>query len=233
VDAKRGSAKPMPLNKAETDSVSWPKLQRTKWKRLDIQNPAQQNILSCELRIDTAGVDLNIDIFNGLGTQLGFSPGPVPNKLKKLAVPIDEVPGTYFVRMQAAQPKDESDFAVICYWDELPPTPEPPGPRPPRPPKPPKPPKPVTLEEKIEKGTEGRIVSSYREGSSMTLILDKGAAAGVKEGTEGTILEGKSGRVPLGGGEFSVESVTDDSKSKAKSSVRSIGRNTRVVLFLK
>lgn len=231
VDAKRGSAKPMPLNKAETDSVSWPKLQRTKWKRLDIQNPAQQNILSCELRIDNAGVDLNIDIFNGLGTQLGFSPGPVPNKLKKLAVPIDEVPGTYFVRMQAAQPKDESDFAVICYWDELPPTPEQPGPKPPRPRPGPKPPKPEPLEEKIEKGTEGRIVSSYRDDGATMLIIDKGAAAGVREGAEGTVLEGKGGRVPLSGGDFKVISVMNDGQCKAKSSVRSIGRNTRVVLF--
>ena len=234
VDAKRGGAKPMLINKAETDSVSWPKLQRTKWKRIDIQNPGVQNMLSCELRIDNAGVDLNIDIFNGLGTQMGFSPGPVPNKLKKLAVPLDEVPGTYFVRLQAAQPKDESDFAVICYWEEIQAPPDPVPDKGGKRPKPPKPtPKPETLEEKIEKGTEGRIISSFREGGQMTLVIDKGAAAGVREGTDGTILEGKGGRVPLGGGEFKVETVLDDGKCKAKSSVRSIGRNIRVVLFTK
>ena len=113
-DAKRGGAKLMYINKPETDSVSWPKLLRTKWKRIDITVPGTQNILDCELRIDNTGADLNIDVFNSLGTQIGFSPGPAPNKLKKLAVQIDEL-GTYFVRIQAAQPKDESDFsAPVC-----------------------------------------------------------------------------------------------------------------------
>ena len=125
VDAKRGGAKPIQINRPETDSVSWPKLQRTKWKSIEIAAPGKDNVLDCELRIDNTGADLNIDLFNSLGTQIGFTPGPAPNKLKKLAVKLEEM-GTYFVRMQAAMPKDESDFSVICRWEEEVAAPEPP-----------------------------------------------------------------------------------------------------------
>lgn len=234
VDAKRGGAKPMQLNRPETDSVSWPKLQRTKWKSLEVGVPGKDNVLDCELRIDNTGADLNIDLFNSLGTQIGFSPGPAPNKLKKLAVKLEEL-GTYFVRMQAAMPKDESDFSVICRWEEEPAVPEPPDKKPVKHggKKPDKQVKVETLEEKIEKGTEGRIKTSFREGSQMVMIVDKGASSGVQQGTEGTVLEGKSGRQALEGGTFKIIQVIDDSTSKAQSGVRSIGKNSRVVLFLK
>lgn len=235
-DAKRGGAKLMYINRAETDSVSWPKLLRTKWKRIDIQNPGTQNILDCELHIDNTGADINMDVFNSLGTQIGFSPGPAPNKLKKLAVQIDDL-GTFFVRIQAAQPKDESDFSVTCAWEEQqqvaqvepPKKGHPPRPRQPRP----EAPKEETLEEKAEKGTEGRIIQSYREGDKTILNMDKGTAAGVRSGTEGTVLAGKSGREPLAGGTFKVVKVLDDGHCVAESGVKSIGRNNRIVLFLK
>lgn len=234
-DAKRGGAKLMYINRAETDSVSWPRLQRTKWKRIDITNPGVQNILECELRIDNTGADLNLDVFNSLGTQIGFSPGPTPNKLKKLSVQIDEL-GTYFIRLQAAQPRDQSDLSVICTWEEQQAAPEPKEKEPKV--RKPKQPKPEvkgeeTIEEKAEKGTEGRIIQSYREGDKTILNLDKGAAAGVKQGTEGTVLAGKSGREPLAGGTFRVTKVLDDGKCQAESSVKSIGKNNRMVLFLK
>jgi hypothetical protein len=232
-DAKRGGAKLMYVNKAETDSVSWPKLLRTKWKRIDIQVPGVQNILDCELRIDNTGADINIDVFNSLGTQIGFSPGPAPNKLKKLAVQIDEL-GTYFVRMQAAQPKDESDWSVICAWEEQTAPPDPTAPNKPHG-KRPKDRSPVakveTFQDKVDNGTEGRILSNFRDGGGMTLIIDKGTAAGVHEGTEGTVLEGRSGRQVLEGGGFKVVQVLEDSRCKATSSVRAIGKNNRVVLF--
>jgi hypothetical protein len=245
-DARRAGAKPMLPNRPETDSVSWPKLVRSKWKRLDLQNPSAQNILDCELRIDTTGADLNIDIFNGLGTQIGFSPGPAPNKLKKLAVPIEEV-GTYFIRVQAAQPKDESDFAILCAWEEKAPEPIAVEPSTPETPDRPRPkhhhgdktrpataPAAASEDEKIENGTEGRIVQAYRDGDSTVLNLDKGGSAGVHVGTEGRVLEGRSGRSPLDGGKFTVTKVIDDNRSVAKStgSLR-LGKNNRVVFFVK
>lgn len=234
-DAKRGGAKLMYINRAETDSVSWPRLLRTKWKRIDINNPGVQNIMECELRIDNTGADVNMDVFNSLGTQIGFSPGATPNKLKKLGVQIDEL-GTYFIRLQAAQPRDQSDLSVICNWEEQPATPEPKEkPEKVRKPRTPKAEAKAeeTIEEKAEKGTEGRIIQSYREGDKTILNLDKGASAGVKQGTEGTVLAGKSGREPLAGGTFKVTKVLDDGKCQAESTVKSIGKNNRMVLFLK
>lgn len=238
-DAKRGGAKLMMVNRAETDSVSWPKLVRTKWKRLEIATPGVQNVLDCELRIDNTGADLNIEIFNSLGTQIGFTPGPAPNKLKKLAVELQSL-GVYFLRIQAAAPKDESDFSVICNWEEQAEAPAPPDKptptpviKPPRKPghKDPPPPPPPNKEDKLNNGIEGRVIQAYREGGDYILNLDKGEDAGIKPGTEGTILSGRSGREALDGGEFKVTKVLDGRRSVAKSSVRSIGKNNRVVFF--
>lgn len=247
-DAKRGGAKVLQARRdanesyrlifTDTDSVSWPKLLRTKWKRFELATPGAQNILDCQLNIDTTGMDLNIDIFNSIGTQIGFSPGPAPNKVKKLAVPIEEL-GTYFVRVQAAQGKDESDFTVFCAWDERVAEPEPVVPdKPDKPdrPKRPRPPKvekdkPDTLEERLARGIEGRILQAYREGGVMKLNLDKGSAARIGAGTEGQILVGKSGLEPLDGGSFRVVRVIDETRCVAESNVRSVGKNNRVVFF--
>jgi hypothetical protein len=247
-DSKRGGAKVLQARRdvnesyrlifTDTDSVSWPKLLRTKWKRFELATPGAQNILDCQLNIDTTGMDLNIDIFNSIGTQIGFSPGPAPNKVKKLAVPIEEL-GTYFVRVQAAQGKDESDFTVFCAWDERINEPEVVPEKPDKPDKPrrprhstPKPEKPAdTLEERLARGVEGRILQAYNEGGVMKLNLDKGSAARITVGTEGQILVGKSGLEPLNGGSFRVVRVIDETRCVAESNIRSVGRNNRVVFF--
>lgn len=241
ITPKRDSYNPNKLVFTETDSVSWPRLMRTKWKRIDLQNQGTDNQLYCELRIDNQGADLNLDIFNGLGTQIGFSPGPAPNHLKTLKVTVEDL-GSYFVRVRAAQPKDESDFSVFCSWEEKPPEPGKPPPTP-TPVKPGvKPPKPTPVEPAndiemmIENGTEGRIIQAYREsgkGGKMILQLDKGSVAGVRVGTEGTILVGPSGRARLEGGAFRVVKVLDDNRSTAEADIRSVGRNNRVVFFIK
>ena len=112
-------------------------------------------------------------------------------------------------------------------------TPQRPSPKPSvTPPKPsPKPPGPAPIEERLNNGIEGRIVQSYREGGDYILNLDKGESAGIRVGTEGTVLAGRSGRDPLPDGTFKVIKVIDGSHSQAKSGVRSIGRNNRVVFF--
>ncbi len=240
-DAKRGGAKVIAINKADTDSVSWPRLQRTKWKKIELVKPGVQDIMECILSIDNTGADLNIDAFNSLGIQIQYSPGPTPNKVKKLGVQIHDL-GTYFVRIQAATQRDQSDFSVLCSWEEQPAQPVPPPP-PVEPVKKPtthkvrQPTEPVaqeeTLETKVEKGTEGRIIQTYREGEKLILNLDKGSAAGIHQGTTGTVLVGKSGRDPLSGGTFKIIKVIDDGHSVAESDIKSLGKNNRIVLFLK
>jgi hypothetical protein len=81
-----------------------------------------------------------------------------------------------------------------------------------------------------EGGLQGRIVSSYRQGSTLVLHLDKGSGANVKVGQAGTILEGPSGETALDGGSFVVTEVIDEARSIAKSSLHSVGHNTRVAI---
>lgn len=231
-DARRAGARAMSVNRAETDSVSWPRLLRTKWKRIDVNVPGVQNVFECELRIDNTGADVNIDIFNSLGTQIGFSPGPTANKMKKLGVRLDEL-GTYFIRLQAAQPRDQSDLSILCVWEEqaLPTEPAPAKVK--KGPAPVKSTATAVAGGRSDKGTEGRIMQSFREGDKTILHLDKGSDAGVREDLEGTVLAGKSGREPLAGGAIRIVKVIDGTRSIAESSVRSIGRNNRMLLFLK
>lgn len=234
LDAMRAGAKLMSTNHAETDSVSWPNLIRTKWKQIEVLTSGTQNILDCELRIDNTGADLNIDLFNSLGTQIGFSPGPVTNKLKKLAVQLDEV-GTYFVRIQAAQPRDQSDFSVRCSWDEE----REMSKRIMHMQSPLKPRRATSrrgsemkFAARLGKGTEGRIVQWYREGNRTFLNIDKGALAGVQQGTEGLVLYGNAGRESMRDSNFHILRVVDDRRSIAETKVKALGRNNRILLLI-
>ena len=60
------------------------------------------------------------------------------------------------------------------------------------------------------------------------LHIDKGSAAGVQVGQSGKILDGASGESALVGGDFTITSVIDESKSIGKTGLRSIGHNLRV-----
>jgi hypothetical protein len=79
------------------------------------------------------------------------------------------------------------------------------------------------------------IVSVAREGSTVTLYLDKGSSAGFKVGMLGTILDGPDGEKPLDGGAFSISQVVGSSKSIARSTTlqKQLGKNRRVVVNLK
>ena len=190
-----------------------------------------------------AAADLNLDLFNGLGTQIGFSPGPAPNKLKKLAVTLEDV-GTYFVRVQAAAPKDESDFTLVCTWEEKaadaePVVRTPPDRRPDRAHADAEPhadadPHAAAArrgeDRKRRRGAHRRV---HHEGRATVLYLDKGASAGVRLGTGGWVLEGNSGRRPLDGAPISITKLIDDTHSVARTNALSIGKNNRVVIFVK
>jgi len=81
----------------------------------------------------------------------------------------------------------------------------------------------------------GSIVSMVREGSTVTLYLDKGSADQLRTGMMGTILDGPEGDKPLEGGSFSIAQVIGGSKSIAKSTTlqKPLGKNKRIVVNLK
>jgi hypothetical protein len=81
----------------------------------------------------------------------------------------------------------------------------------------------------------GSIVSMVREGSTVTLYLDKGSADQLRSGMMGMILDGPDGDKPLEGGSFSISQVIGGSKSIAKSTTlqKPLGKNKRIVVNLK
>jgi hypothetical protein len=232
-DGKRSGATPIEVNKLVTDEVNFDKQDMTDWKSVELKGKA--GLLTVLLHWDNDKSDMNIDAFDAMGTQAATSPGLQPGSQdKKLVVQIDKL-GLYYLRVTAPKAHDGSVYSLEAKWDgeEAPPPPPPAEEKPEEKPKPkhheakPKSPKEVAW----ENGVQGRVVSSYREGGSMVLHIDKGSAAGIKIGSPGTILDGPTGANPLDGGQFKVTEVIDDSKCIAKTSLHSIGRNTRVSIM--
>lgn len=233
-DGKRPGAQTIATNTAATDEVNFDLQDQTDWKQVQLKG--KPGILTVELRWDSAQADLNCDVFDSFGEQIAASPGPTPGaQLKRTVVQIDSL-GVYYLRIQAAKKGDSSVYTVRASWEgeEVAITP------PPLPPPQPSPrsrphassPRPERKERHFDAdhGVQGRIVSSYRDAGQLVLHIDKGSGAGVKVGSTGTILEGANGSNALEGGTFTVVQVIDDNKSVAKTGLKSLGRNTRVLI---
>lgn len=234
-DAKRAGAMLIEVNKQYTDTVDFDKGDRTDWKMVELKGTPGP--LEVELHWDNALTDLTVDVFDGIGVQLQSSPPNSGESVKHLTVPIQELPGNYYIRIQAPKAGATSDYTVKADWNgEASAPPPPPDPVPdkdpkPKPPKPKPGPKPVRVSKGTPEGSlQGRIVGAHGEGGGTVLYLDKGAAAGVKEGQNGWILEGGSGFSVVDGGTFSITKVVDDGRSVGKTSLKSIGRNTRIAI---
>lgn len=248
-DKIRNGAQRISVNTVSADDVSFEKQDQTDWKQVELKG--KPGILQAELRWDNVNADLNIAIFNSFGEEMAASPGPAPGLQKKeVAIEVTQL-GVYYLRIQAAKKSDFSVYNVTARWGgggEEPVataqplvdnsvTPPPPPPELNETKKPrhkssgePKPaPKPKA--KNYDNGVQGRVVSSYREGGTLTLHIDKGSAAGVKVGSSGALLDGPSGSNPLEGGTFTITQVIDEGKSVAKTNLKSLGRNTRVSIL--
>ena len=245
-DGKRSGAVLMQVNSTVTDDVNYDNQDQTDWKQ--VQLTGKPGIFSAELHWDNAAADLNVDIFDSLGQQIGASPGPSPGQQTKKTVADIPAPGVYFVRVQAVKKGDFSVYTLATHWegDALPDCPA--GqmrdtatqqcvPLPAAEAKTPKEPKvhvhhdPVKPKERKfnpDNGVQGRILGAHREGTSLILHIDKGSSAGVKVGSKGTVLDGPAGSNPLEGGSFTITDVVDESKSVGKADLKSVGHNTRV-----
>ena len=232
-DSKRSGALPMPINTPVTDNVNFDKGDQTDWKVLELKG--KPGILAVEAHWDNAASDLNVDVFDSLGTQIASSPQGSGNPEKKLVVQIEQL-GVYYLRVQAPRPHDNTDYTLVAKWD-APVVEEAPAAAPPkkeehhkeaRTPSAHREPRKKGGGGRPEDGVQGRIVSTYHEGGNTVLYLDKGAAAGVAEGQNGWILDGPSGASPLDNGGFTVTKVVDDGRSVAKTKLNSVGKNTRV-----
>lgn len=240
-DGKRTGAVKLEVNKLSApDEVNFDKADMTDWKMIELKG--KPSLLTAILHWDNANSDMNIDIFDGIGTNIASSPGPQPGAQEKHVVAQIDTLGIYYLRVQAPKAHDGSVYTVEAKWegggDEAP-KPVVEAPVQERVEKPKKAPKEHhehvahTAKFDPENGVQGRIVSSYREGASMVLHIDKGSAAGVKVGQAGAILDGPSGANALDGGSFSITSVVDDGKCIGKTSLHSIGKNNRVSINVK
>ena len=225
LDGKRSGAITIEVNKVVTDDVNFDGQDQTDWKQVELKG--KPGILTVELHWDRAEADLNCDVFNSFGEQIAASPGPQAGaQQKKVIVEVSNL-GVYFLRIQAAKRGDYSVYTLEAKWDgEVAPPPTPP---PVETPKEPVGKKPIVKrtssapkERKFDpdRGVQGRIVSSYREGGQLVLHIDKGSAAGVKVGNSGAVLDGPQGSNRLEGGDFSIVQVIDESKSVAKTGLK-------------
>jgi hypothetical protein len=234
-DAKRSGANVLRVNTPRTDEVSFKNGDRTDWYMVELRG--RPGVLQTLVHWDTDSSDLMIDVFDPFGAQIAASPVRTKNaKQKQLLTQIDK-PGVYYLRITAPGSSDGTVYTMEAKWDEppafVPPPPsvtviEPvdPAPREPRRPREPR-------SEKADTTVQGRVVAAYREGAGLTLHLDKGSAAGLKVGMSGSVLTGSSGEDQLDGGTFKITQVLGDNKSVARSSLASLGKNTRFVIHLK
>ncbi len=237
-DRQRSGAREMPVNRPVTDDVSYAKGDATDWKV--VQLAGAPGLLEVRLAWDNANADLNVDVFDAYGQQVASSPGLSPGAVEKKVL-VDAKPGTWFIRVSAPRAEDASVYTLGASWQgaapsaisstEPTPTPTPPPPNPDQPAT--DAPPATDTPQSDEDGVEGRVVTSYREGGDLVLHIDKGAAAGVKVGTTGFVLDGPSGEGHLDGGAFTITKVVDASRSVARCALKSIGRNNRVVLIVR
>jgi hypothetical protein len=236
-DGKRSTAREVKINTAVTDEVSFAGQDKTDWYLVRLLGKA--GVLNTVVHWDADSSDVQIDVFDELGRQISAS--PVRNrgaKEKSLLTQIDK-PGVYYVRVTAPTKADATVYTMEAKWDAPAPVAvkEPPPARehvepvaedpPPR--------HHHEREPREPRGGEtvqGRIVQAYLESGALTLHLDKGASAGLKPGMTGTVLSGASGEDALDGGTFRIVSVLDANKSVARCSLRSLGKNTRVLITL-
>jgi hypothetical protein len=231
-DAKRSGALVLKPNQPHTDEVSFTGQDKTDWYVIELKGHA--GVLQSEVHWDNDASDVLIDVFDAFGAQLAASPVREKGaKEKRLLTQIDK-PGTYYLRITAPNRGDQTVYTLMAKWDapaeRVLPMGEIAEPEPERrhrsaPPREPR-------ERPSGESVQGRIVAAYRDGSGLVLHLDKGASAGLKEGMAGTVLSGPSGDDALDGGAFRITKVLDDNKSVARSSLHSIGKNTRVSITL-
>jgi hypothetical protein len=239
-DGKRSGARALKVNTPITDEVNFANQDKNDWYQVELKGKA--GVLSSVIHWDNDNSDIMIDVFDEFGKQISAS--PVRNKgskQKELLTQIDK-PGIYYVRVSAPVRGDGSVYTMEAKWDAPAEVAQVPQPQPVKSMDPKDQPEPMPEpkrthrehREKPEKPAgepvEGRIVQAYREGAGLTLHIDKGSAAGIKPGMSGTVLSGSSGEDALDGGDFKIVSVLDANKSVGKSSIRSIGKNNRVMI---
>ncbi len=242
-DGNRLQAKDAQINTPIDDKVNFKKGDKADWRKVNLAG--RPGIATFEVHWDEEPANIDIDVFDKFGTNIGKSPPKLEGQqVKKVLVQIDEA-GLYYFRVSAPTATDASIYTVQVKWKgpavPLPPppvakaddkagTPAPP-PGPPGPPPPPAAPTPFAQD---PTKLLGSIQTAYKEGSTWVWHIDKGTNAHVRVGMQGNVLDGPEGDKLLEGATFSITQIIDDTKSIAKSNfAKPLGKNKRVVMTLK
>lgn len=235
------------INVPISDKIDVKKNKQNDWRKFTLAGKPGQ-FATFELHWDEEAANLNIDVFDKFGVNVGKSPRRIEGQSsKKVLLRIDD-PGLYYVRVSGPTKTDNSIYTMMVKYNgpvvaaaapapapaaaapapapgapaaAAAPAPCPPGQNCPAPPDPNK--------------VYGSIVSLVREGSTVTLYLDKGSSDQLRPGMMGTILDGPEGDKPFEGGSFSISQVIGGSKSIGKSTTlqKPLGKNKRIVVNLK
>jgi hypothetical protein len=232
------------INVPISDKIDIKKNKQNDWRKFALAGKPGQ-FATFELHWDTEEANLDIDVFDKFGVNVGKSPRRIEGQSsKKVLLRIDD-PGLYYVRVSGPAKSDSSIYTMMVKYNgpvvaaapaapapapapapaaaaaAPAPAPCPPGQNCPAPPDPNK--------------VYGTIVSIVRENGATTLYLDKGSADQLRAGMMGMILDGPEGDKPFEGGSFSISQVLGGSKSVARSSTlqKQLGKNKRIVVNLK
>jgi hypothetical protein len=243
-DGSRLKAKEAPINQAIDDSVDFKKYDRNDWRKFQLEGKA--GILTVELHWDDEKSNIDVDVYDTDGVNVGKSPPKLEGQQHKRVLVEVPQPGLYYVRISAPTDKDASIYTLRVKWGgksklsppvvaQTPPaTPPatPPGTPPPPPGTPPPPAAPVPFASDPTK-VLGKIVTAYKEGSTWTLLLDQGSGKKIRAGMSGSVLDGPDGDKLLDGATFTITNVMASNKSEAHAGLsKPLGKNNRFVVNL-
>ncbi len=241
-DDDRLHAKEGQINTPLDDKVDFKKQDKEDWRKFQLAG--KPGIATFELFWDDDQSNLDLDVYDAYGVNIGRSPPRMEGQsVKRILVQIKKT-GVYYVRVRAPTEKDRSIYTLNVKWDGPPvvaqkppdPTPPPPNPtgNPPNPAgnnnQPPQPVSPLNDPNKLQ----ASIISAYRDGPGWVLYIDKGSSAKVRQGMSGQILDGPDGDKLLEKGDFTISQVVDGTRSIARTNLsRPPGKNKRVLINLR
>jgi hypothetical protein len=234
------------INQPISDKIDIKKAKQNDWRKFMLMGKPGQ-FATFELHWDEESADLAIDVFDKFGVNIGKSPRRIEGQSSKKVLLRIEDPGMYYVRVSGPTKTDSSIYTMMVKYNG-PAAPKQEAAAAPAPAPNPAPapsgvaaaPAPCPAGQTCPTLPDpnkvyGQIVSIAREGSTVTLYLDKGSSDQLRTGMMGTVLDGPEGDKPFEGGSFSISQVVGGSKSIARSSTlqKPLGKNKRIVVNLK
>ena len=238
-DDDRLRAKEAQINTPLNDKVDNKKGDKEDWRQFHLQG--KPGVATFELFWDNEASNIDIDVYDAYGVNVGRSPPRMEGQSKK-SILVQVKPGLYYVRIKAPTEKDKSIYTLNVKWegpqfvakaDPTPPPPDagvPPGPGPGPGPGVVVPVSPLNDPNKLL----GNVISAYRDGNGWVLYIDKGTSSKLRQGMTGGMLEGPDGDKYLDKGDFTISQVVDGTKSIARTNLnKPPGKNKRCLINLR